>query len=76
MPVLQDWITVSEAATEVLGVTPQRVHQLIKAYELRVKRLGGHMLLVWRDDVQSLAQKTRPSGVHLESQPKPRRKRA
>ena len=70
MSTLDDWLTVREAADEILGVTPQRVHQLIHTYEMETQQLGGHLLLVKRSDVEEVAKRERPSGVHVDRQPK------
>ena len=66
--VLPDWLTVREAADEVLGVTPQRVHQLIRAYGIETRRPSPRLMLLKRIDVERVADSERPTGIHLEKQ--------
>lgn len=65
MSVLPDWLTVREAAEEILEVTPQRVHQLIETYGIETRQLSSRLLLVNRKDVERVAKQERPTGVHV-----------
>lgn len=67
MSVLPDWITVREAACELLNVTPQRVHQLIEIYGLETRKLNPRLTMLRRDQVAKLAQENRPAGQHIEN---------
>jgi hypothetical protein len=64
MPMPSDWITVREAADTILGVTPQRVHQLIAAYGITTEKPSPRVTFVRRKDVERVAAMERPSGVH------------
>lgn len=75
MSVLPDWITVREAAEELLGVTPQRVHQLIDIYGLQTRKLNPRLTMLNRNEVARLADENRPAGQHIEHREKPRRSR-
>lgn len=66
--VLPDWLTVREAAEEILGVTPQRVHQLIRTYGIETRQPSPRLMLVKRTDIERVAEQERPTGVHLDHQ--------
>lgn len=76
MSVLPDWITVREAAEELLGVSPQRVHQLIDIYSLETKKLNPRMTMLKRDEVARLAKEHRVPGQHIEHREKPVRRKS
>ena len=72
---LPDWLTVREAAEEILGVTPQRVHQLVKTYAIRTKKPSPRLVLLAKADVVRVARTERPSGLHADRSGKAPRKR-
>ncbi len=43
-----DFVSIVEAA-KVLGLTKQRVHQLVNSGELQAKRVAGHWLVILSD---------------------------
>lgn len=56
------WMPIRDAA-EFLGVSVQRMHQLIEAYELATDSINPRFKVVKRADVERLAGSDRPSGV-------------
>lgn len=71
---LTDWITVRDAAEQILGVTPQRVHQLIATYGVEIDRKSPRLTLVKRKDIERVAEMERPSGLHQDRSPQRRRR--
>lgn len=63
---INGWLPLPEAARNILGVTPQRLHQLIGKYGLKVERINPRLTMVKRREVEKLAAMERPSGVHIE----------
>lgn len=59
---ISDLITVRQAAT-LLGVSVQRVHQLVELYHLKRQTVNSRMTLLVRKEVEKLAKTPRPSGV-------------
>ncbi len=75
MSALKDWMTVREAASEILGgISPQRVHQLVATYGIETLQPSPRVLLLKKADVARVAQKERLSGVHIDHQRQRRRK--
>lgn len=59
----ENYLTIAEVAKS-MDVTVQRVHQLIKTYEITaIKR--GNMKFLKRKDANRLAKMNRPTGVHV-----------
>lgn len=58
------WLTIREAAEE-LGVSVQRVHQLVTTYCVEFMTVNPRLKLLKAGDVRKLAEKDRPSGVHV-----------
>lgn len=57
-----EYVSVSEAA-EFFGVTPQRMHQLIKSYEVPVEKQNPRFSVIRKTDLKRIP-KRRPAGVH------------
>lgn len=66
MAEINGWMTVSAAAKEILGVSPQRLHQLIATYKLQTMELNSRMKMVKKAEVTKLAETERPTGVNLD----------
>ena len=61
---MQDYITVSEAAT-LFGVTTQGMHGIIKKYDVEVYEINPNMFLVPKSELRKIP-KERPTGVHID----------
>ena len=59
------WITVKDAS-EMVGVTVQRMHQLIKTYELETDEINPRLKTVREKDVTKLKEMERPDGVRID----------
>lgn len=64
MPSPKGWITARDAA-DVLGVTIQRVHQLVASYGIESMEVNPRFKLLKESDVHKIASKERPNGVHI-----------
>ena len=56
------WMPVRDAA-DLLGVSIQRMHQLIDSYELSTDAINPRFKVVKRIEVEKLAESQRPNGV-------------
>lgn len=59
-----DWIGLSEAG-EILGVTRQRVHQLIEAYGLSSKKLAPRFTVICRAEIARLEKLRDSAGTAI-----------
>ena len=64
----EGWMAVTEAA-ELLGVSKQRVHQLIVAGRIRAERFRGHALIVERASVEEYGRQRREGRRPNRNQP-------
>ena len=64
------WITVREGA-EIVGVSVQRMHQLIHEYELETTSLHSRLKVMRRNDAEKIKRMDRPSGVRRDARKKP-----
>jgi excisionase family DNA binding protein len=62
------WMAVREAA-EFLGVSRQRIHQLIAEGRIRAQRYGGHALIVEQASVEALVRPRRNGPSPLQGEP-------
>lgn len=63
--------TVSDAARE-LGVTTQRVHQLIKSGQLTAEQVHARLKVIPRNALDAFKKITRPHGLHIDKRPDPK----
>lgn len=56
------WIPISEAA-KIIGVSRQRVHQLIKEYDLETDPINARFKSMRRADAERLRDMDRPNGT-------------
>lgn len=56
------WMPIREAA-DLLGVSVQRMHQLIDSYKLSTDSINPRFKVVKRSEVEKLAESERPNGV-------------
>lgn len=56
--------TVNEAA-QILGVTPQRVRQLISSGQLAADKVHARLILISESTLRRFQKINRPDGVHL-----------
>lgn len=63
-------VTIREGA-DIVGVSVQRMHQLIETYELETEYLNPRMKTMKRCDANRLAEMERPAGVHVRRKKKP-----
>lgn len=75
MAEINGWIPVPEAAREHLGLTAQRLHQLIDRYEIPTIKAHTRLTLIRKSDVEKLSKMERPSGVHIERRQQPTKAR-
>ena len=57
------WVTMREGA-DIVGVSVQRMHQLIDTYQLQTEYLNPRLKTMKRSDAERLAGMERPAGVH------------
>jgi len=67
MQISNEYLSVTEAA-EMFGVTRQRMHALIKTYQIKSEKVGKQIVLSRKN--LSKIPSDRPNGVHLESRKK------
>lgn len=63
MPTPNGWMTAKEAS-DLLGVTIQRVHQLAVTYGVETMPVSPRLKLFSQRDIKKLASTDRPTGVH------------
>ncbi len=71
---IDDFVTVQEAA-EIMGLSRQRIHQLIPTYDLEYRQIGEFLLILRRKDIERLSRIERPSGIHVGKQNKGQKRR-
>lgn len=67
MPIA-NYYTVSEAA-ELFGVTRQRMHSLIKTYNVHVDKVSARLCVIPKSEIKKIP-KDRPNGVRHDRQQK------
>lgn len=60
----EKWLTIAEAS-EILGVSTARVHQLLKSYDIPCKMLNPRLKLVQERHIKELKNTQRPTGVNF-----------
>lgn len=59
------WVTIREGA-DMVGVSVQRMHQLIETYELPTDAINPRLKVMRRADAERLKNMERPNGVRLD----------
>lgn len=59
------WITIREGA-EIVGVSIQRMHQLIESYKLETDSINPRLKVMRRTDAEKLSGMDRPNGVRAD----------
>jgi hypothetical protein len=60
-----DYLTVSELADQ-MGLTPQRVHVILRTYDVPTIRPHKRLTLVPKAEAKKLLKLERPNGKHIE----------
>lgn len=64
------WITIREGS-EIIGVSVQRMHQLIEEYDLETDSINPRLKVMKRSDADKLKDMDRPDGVRRDRRQTP-----